>query len=191
MTDEVSRQTDEELVRLVQSGRAEVFNLIVGRYEKKMENYAHHFLCDKDDISDLLQEIFIKVYKNIKSFDATRKFSPWIYRIAHNEFVNALKRNHKKALPLFDSDVLFPQGKIKPVFPEADREDQKRTVNKFLDGLEMKYREPLMLYYIEELSYKEIADVLRIPVTTVGVRIKRAKDAVKKKTCKEALGPDY
>jgi RNA polymerase sigma-70 factor, ECF subfamily len=191
MIQEFSYQPDEDLVRLVQEGKAEFFNLLVNRYENKMENYARHFLCDKDDISDLLQDIFIKTYKNIKSFDATRKFSPWIYRIAHNEFVNALKRNHKRALPLFDSDVLFPLGKIKPTFLEADREDQKRTVNKFLDGLQMKYREPLMLYYIEELSYKEIADVLMIPVTTVGVRIKRAKEAIKKKADKEAFDINY
>jgi RNA polymerase sigma-70 factor, ECF subfamily len=178
---DVSNLSDEEIARFVQSGKIEFFDILMTRYEKKMQNYARNFLSDKDDINDVLQEVFIKTYKNIKSFDAGRKFSSWLYRIAHNEFVNALKKRSKRPLPLFDLDVFFPQyAKEKDSLPDQiDRKEMKETVEKFLSKIDAKYREPIMLFYIEELSYKEIADVMQIPVSTVGIRIKRGKDLIK------------
>jgi RNA polymerase sigma-70 factor, ECF subfamily len=178
---DLSKLSDEEIVRFVQQGQAEFFNTLIARYERKMNNYARNFLSDKEDINDVLQEVFIKTYKNIKSFDAERKFSSWIYRIAHNEFVNALKKRSKRPLPLFDLDVFFPQhiNEKNSLSAQIDQKDMKETVNKFLDKLDVKYKEPIILFYIEELSYKEIADVMQIPISTVGIRIKRAKDIIK------------
>ena len=88
--------TDEQIVMKVQAGDTESFRVLVERYEPKMHRYAKRFLFAADDAKDLLQEIFIKTYVNIKSFDSERRFSPWIYRIAHNEFVNALKKKEKR-----------------------------------------------------------------------------------------------
>lgn len=181
MEQDISLQKDEEIVRQVQSGKIDSFNILILRYEKKMRTYARNFLSDQDEISDVLQEIFIKTYKNIKSFDAERKFSSWLYRIAHNEFVNALKKKNKKTLPLFDLDVFLPQHvkEEKSITKEIDQKKMKEIMKKFLDKLEPKYKEPIVLYYFEDLSYKEIADVMQIPVATVGIRIKRAKDILK------------
>ena len=180
MEEDFSNLQDEEIVRLVQSGKAEPFNFLIIRYEKKIENYARHFLSDKEEINDALQEIFIKAYKNIKSFDAERKFSSWLYRIAHNEFINALKRKSKKTLPLIDFDVFFPfQSQKNAVSEELDRQENRKIVDEFLNRLEIKYKEPVVLYYLDDLSYREIADILHIPIGTVGVRIKRAKDIMK------------
>src|ERR1700727_2292342 len=100
-------QTDEEIAVLVQNGDAEAFRVIMERYEPKMTRYAKRFLFGADDAKDLLQEVFIKTYVNIKSFDPERRFSPWIYRIAHNEFVNALKKKKKdrENVSLFYVDI--------------------------------------------------------------------------------------
>ena len=84
-------RTDEEIAALVQAGDQAVFGLLLERYEEKLMRYAKKFIPDQDDANDIVQEIFIKAYINIKSFDIKRKFSPWIYRIAHNEFLNAIK----------------------------------------------------------------------------------------------------
>jgi RNA polymerase sigma-70 factor, ECF subfamily len=178
---DISNLSDEEIAHFVQQGEIDFFNTLISRYEKKMNNYARNFLSDKEDINDVLQEVFIKAYKNIKSFDTGRKFSSWLYRIAHNEFVNALKKRSKRPLPLFDLDVFFPQHtKEKNGLQEQiDQKDMKETVNKFLGKLDVKYKEPIILFYIEELSYKEIADVMQVPVSTVGIRIKRGKDIIK------------
>lgn len=181
MGQEWQDKKDEEIVKLIQSGRVELFKLLIKRYEGKIGRYARKFLYNRDDINDVLQEIFIKTYINIKSFDTARKFSPWIYRIAHNELVNALKKNKKKLLPLLDLDIFLPYNisREDSFNKENDLRDIKKIINRCLDQLEPKYREPIVLYYVEGQSYKEIADIMQIPVSTVGVRIKRGKQAMK------------
>jgi RNA polymerase sigma-70 factor, ECF subfamily len=168
--------TDEEIAGRVQSGDIEAFALLVDRYEKKISRYAKKFLSHPDDIKDIVQDVFVKAYINIKSFDVQRKFSPWIYRIAHNEFVNALKKSKASKLSFMDFDVLFPH----PVAKEAadsdvDRADLRRILDGCLQDVPAKYREPLVLYYFEDLAYREIADIMRLPVSTVGIRLQRGK----------------
>jgi RNA polymerase sigma-70 factor (ECF subfamily) len=173
-------KSDEELARLMQSGKTELFSLLIERYEKKIGRYARKFLADSDDINDVLQEIFIKVYVNIKSFDTTRKFSSWIYRIAHNELVNALKKREKRIFPIFNLDVFLPYNLSKDDFnKDIQTLDIKKTIDICLKKLELKYREPIILFYLDGLSYKEISEILRVPISTVGIRIKRAKEKMK------------
>ena len=102
--------TDEQVVRMVQSGKVESFGILVKRYQAKMLRYARKFLFNYHDIEDLVQEVFIKAYTNIQSFDASRKFSSWLYRIAHNQFINAIKKKGKEAVPFFDLDILLPRS---------------------------------------------------------------------------------
>jgi RNA polymerase sigma-70 factor (ECF subfamily) len=189
MEQEFSLLKDEDIARQVQFGQIDSFNILINRYEKRMKNYARNFLSDREDVNDVLQEIFLKAYKNIKSFDADRKFSSWLYRIAHNEFVNVLKKRNKKTLPLFDLDVFFPQyvKDGKDLTEEIDQKKMQEIIGKFTNKLEQKYREPIILYYFEDLSYKEISDVMQIPVSTVGIRIKRAKEVLKLVCQKEGI----
>ena len=172
--------TDEEISKKVQSGDIESFGILVKRYEEKLMRYARKFLSDKRDIEEIVQEVFIKSYINIKGFDSSRKFSSWIYRIAHNELVNCIKKKRRNPLFYFDLDVLFPHFISKEsIEEEINKKEVKEIINKCLDKISIKYKEPLFLYYFEELSYKEISDVLRIPISTVGVRIKRGKKIIK------------
>ena len=107
---ELSERNDEEVATQVQKGDIESFRVLVERYEPKMTRYAKRFFFDGDEGKDLVQEVFIKAYVNIQSFDASRRFSPWIYRIAHNEFVNNIKKRQKERnnVSIFDFDLLFP-----------------------------------------------------------------------------------
>jgi RNA polymerase sigma-70 factor (ECF subfamily) len=173
--------SDEEIARVVQSGDVDVFGVLIKRYEKKMLRYAKKFLFDYDDAEDIVQEVFLKAYINIQSFDTGRKFSSWLYRIAHNEFINAIKKKKRQPLSFFDPDTLFPR----PVSKEnADTRAKERELSHMLDKclnkLDAKYREPLILYYFEEMSYREIADVLRVPIATVGIRLQRGKKIMRK-----------
>ena len=178
-------QKDEEVAAIVQGGDTEAFRILVERYDQKMSRYARRFLFDGDEAKDLVQDVFIKAYVNIRGFDIERRFSPWIYRIAHNEFVNALKKKkHDRAnVSLFDFDVLFPHIRLTAA-ETADSDIKQHELKNLLDGsldkIPQKYKEPLILYYFEDMDYKEIADVLRIPVSTVGVRLQRGKVMLKK-----------
>ncbi len=172
--------TDEEIAEKVQKGNTEAFGELVDRYERKLMFYGRRFLSDADDIADLVQEVFVKAYVNIRSFNVKMRFSPWIYRIAHNEFVNALKKKSRSPFSFFDVDVLFPHPVSEERLEDSyDSELLKDMCEKFLNRLDPKYREPIILRYYEDFDYKEIADILRIPVSTVGVRIARGKKILK------------
>lgn len=177
----LANKTDEEIASLVQSGDNEIFGVLVERYEEKILRYARRFLL-KSEAEDIVQEVFIKAYVNIKSFDTKRKFSPWIYRIAHNEFINAIKKKSRESLLLFfDADTIFPHPVAKETADgELSQREMKEMLEKNLEKIPSKYSEPLILFYFEELSYEEIAEILRIPISTVGVRLKRGRAALKK-----------
>ncbi len=172
--------TDEDLASKVQKGDLEAFSVLLERYRPKILRYGNKFLLQPGDIEDVTQDIFLKAYQNIQSFDTSRKFSPWIYRIGHNEFINLGKKRKGEPLDFFDFDTFFPHPQS-PDTAEKDFDEQvtKTAVNNFLDQLPVKYREPVVLYYIEGLDYKDIADILHIPIGAVGVRLNRAKKKLK------------
>jgi RNA polymerase sigma-70 factor (ECF subfamily) len=174
--------TDESIALKVQNGDAELFGELVERYQAKLLRYGRKFLSNADDAQDIVQDIFIKSYQNIQSFDTSRRFSPWIYRIAHNEFVNALKKHATRRVVFeFDMDTVFPHLAAPETADSAALErDLRATLEGHLDKLDAKYREPLILYYLESMDYKEISDILQIPVSTVGVRLARARAQLKK-----------
>jgi len=173
--------TDESIAIKVQKGESQAFGLLVERYEPKLMRYARRFLIENEDAKDLIQDIFIKTYTNLNGFDTKRSFSSWIYRIAHNEFINAIKKKKTEPIPFFDPDEFFPHpiAKERPD-QEIDAKQLHEIMEKSLNLLDAKYREPLVLYYYEDLDYKQISEVMRIPISTVGVRIRRAKDALQK-----------
>lgn len=175
--------TDEELASFVQQGQKERFGELMRRYGPKLFRYGRQFLKDVDNIEDVVQDVFIKTYQNINSFDISQRFSPWIYRIAHNTYINAIKKQNLGPLYLFDFDTIMSHTAVEedPAVKEREQKEIKEIVEKGLSQIETKYREILVLYYIEDLSYKEIADILQVPIGTVGVRVMRAKKILKDK----------
>ncbi len=178
---EAITSSDESIVREVQTGATDAFGVLVERYEDKMKRYARRFLFGYDEAEDVVQEVFLKAYINIYSFDATRKFSSWLYRIAHNEFINAIKKKGKEPVPFFDPDSLFPHPVAsEQTDSEITKQETAQQLEKCLDKIDAKYREVLVLYYFEDLNYQQIADILQLPPATVGVRLKRGRGKMKK-----------
>jgi RNA polymerase sigma-70 factor (ECF subfamily) len=175
-------ETDEQIAQRVQAGETDAFSELVSRYQEKLMRYGRKFLSEPEDAQDVVQETFIKAYENMQSFDASRRFSPWLYRIAHNEFVNALKkRASRPTIFTIDFDTLFPHLRAEERSDsDALERDTRRMLDEHLSKLDPKYREPLILYYLEGMEYREISDILMIPVSTVGVRLARARAALKK-----------
>jgi len=175
-------KTDETIAMEVQKGDATSFGVLMQRYEAKLARYGRKFIADSDDIKDLVQDVFIKAYVNMQSFDADRKFSPWIYRIAHNEFVNAIKKKKGRiTFSLSDFDTILPHPMAKEdIESDAQRKELRAMLERSVQALDPKYREPLVLYYFEDMDYKEIGEVLQMPVSTVGIRLQRGKGMLKK-----------
>lgn len=166
--------SDEDIARQVQAGDVNAFGELVDRYEGKLKRYGRKFLGNPDDIDDIVQDVFLRAYQNIQGFDVSRRFSPWIYRIAHNRYVNALRSG--KRLMFVTIDEVFPHPRAKEqTDTELQRSETKEMVNAWISELVPSDREILLLYYDGELDYNAISDVLRIPVSTVGVRLMRAR----------------
>ncbi len=176
----MEEKTDEDLVALAQKGDILSFSVLVNRYEKKLLRYGKRFLFNYENIEDAVQVIFVKVYENINSFQTTKKFSPWIYRIAHNHFINIIRKTKKEPFLFFDADVIFSFSNKKDVLKEIKDEEELKEIECYLKSISAKYREVVVLYYFEDKSYKEIADILSIPISTVGIRLKRGREQIKK-----------
>jgi len=174
-----SELSDEQLAKLTQKSDVGAFGFLIEKYQEKIKRYIKRFL-QGEEMEDICQNVFLKTFKNIKSFNTKLKFSTWLYRIAHNELVNFLKK--KKTLPLLDFDVFFPhlQGGRKDIETETEKKMLLEMFEKCFEKLEPKYKEVITLYYISKFSYQEIAEITNSPTSTVGIRIKRAKIILKK-----------
>lgn len=172
--------TDEHIAHLVQSGDKEAFGVLIERYEKKMTRYANKFLYNYQDREDAIQDVFIKAYQNIQSFRTTERFSPWLYRVAHNTFLNVVRKQRREKVSFFDTDQLFAAN-IPDENEQALREqtNDREILDQCLSELDVKYREILVLFYFEEKSYEEIASIVQIPKATVGVRLRRGREQMK------------
>lgn len=170
--------TDEQLVGMVVSGKKELFYHLVKRYETKLARYIFTITNRKNDVDDVLQNVFLKAYKNLPTFDNHLKFSSWIYRIAHNESVNFIGSGFiQKFISMPD---WFDMGTKDNTEEELDNRQIKKQLKNCVEKLDLKYKEPLVLFYYEEKTYEEISDILRIPTRNVGVLLHRGKLQVKK-----------
>jgi RNA polymerase sigma-70 factor (ECF subfamily) len=143
-----------------------------------------------EEIEDLLQDIFIKVYKNLNSFDQDLKFSSWIYRIAHNEVISSfrLKKRRPWHYPGEENNIELT-NLVSEVNIEKEINDKltRENIEKLLDRLDEKYSEVLILKYFEEKDYQEISDILKKPLGTVATLLNRAKKEFKKEVEKNNI----
>lgn len=171
--------SDEELVTLTLQERSH-YGYLVERYEARLARYIRRLgVRDPEDQRDVLQEVFIKAYRNLNSFDTKLSFSSWIYRIAHNEAVSWFRKY--KVRPeghlIADSDeVLALVGSEEESAAEQfDRSVNAEEVKMALSSIDEKYRQVLVLRFFEHKEYEEISDILKLPVGSVGTLIHRGK----------------
>ncbi len=174
----LSNMTDEQLVETIRENDSETYSQIIKRYEIKISHYLRKFINDADELEDVLQDVFIKAYRNLFAFDTSKKFSSWIYRIAHNEAVNHLKKNTKIKVSLDEVEYKIVDEKI-DLNGHVDKMFLKNKISEIMGNIELKYREPLILFYFEQKTYEEISDILRMPISTVGTLISRGKKMLK------------
>ncbi len=183
--DTIKKKLDKELVSLTLKNQ-DFFVYIMERYQEKLFYYIRKISnLDKEDIEDLLQEIFIKAYQNLNAFDPNMKFSSWIYRIAHNQTIDHFRKTKSRPQIAFLEQDIKEEilNNVKSDFDikkEIEKKETKREVLDILNNLDDKYKEVLMLKFIEEKDYKEISDILKKPIGTVSTLINRAKKQFKK-----------
>ena len=174
--------TDESIVAKVTSGDIDAYAEIMARYELKLHRYVVYLIHNQTMADDVVQDTFIKTYQNLKGFNPKYKFSSWIYRIAHNEAMNAIKKERHTAD--YDINELHDTGYDQQIEELIDSDILKEHVHGCLDKLDPKYREVIQLIYFERMKYDEVSDILQVPTSTIGVWLSRAKNRLKE-TCKQ------
>jgi RNA polymerase sigma-70 factor (ECF subfamily) len=180
INDSLKHLEDGEIVELVRSGRTEGYGELVSRYQKRLVLYVHHLIGMTEEAEDIVQNVFVKAYQNLDSFDTSRKFSSWIYRIAHNEAVNYLKKRSRRRLVSWE-DITTSKDKLETADTEKSPEElwisQELEVEmkQAIEKLPLKYQKVLTLRYYMDKSYKEISVIIDKPQNTVGTLLNRAK----------------
>lgn len=167
---------DTELVRRTLSGERRAFGILVDRYQSPVYGLALRMIGDRDEAEDVAQATFLKAFEKLGTYDTRYKFFSWLYRIAHNEAVNAaLRRGRVERL---GDEVASSDG------PD-DRIDIQDILEAALQELSMDHRSVLVLKHLEGMSYEEVAAVLGIPEKTVKSRLFSARmtlrDVLKKR----------
>ncbi|MEJ2722280.1 MAG: RNA polymerase sigma factor, partial [bacterium] len=141
-----------------------------------------------DEVEDVLQEVFIKVFNGLRGFRGDAKLSTWIYRIARNEAVNAARKVRPSGPAAEDIDLPAPEVS-RPDARYGD-EDRRRYLERCLGRLEENYRVVLELRYMGEMSYQDIADATGIPIGTVKTYIHRAKAELRRVMTRRRIAGD-
>jgi RNA polymerase sigma-70 factor, ECF subfamily len=169
---------DNGLVRRTLEGDRDAFGVLVERYQAQVFTIAWRMLGVKEEAEDVAQAAFLKAYEKLSTFDPRYKFFSWIYRIAHNESVNAIERRSR--MQALDEGLESADG-------HADSPDLPELVQKCLSKLAVHHRSILVLKYVQELPYEEIGAILGIPAKTVKSRLFSARAMLREIMSREGL----
>jgi RNA polymerase sigma-70 factor (ECF subfamily) len=172
---------DLSLVQAILRGDENAFRLLVERYQRSVYNIAWRMVRNDEDARDLTQETFVRVFRGIRTFDQTRTFSTWLFRIATNLCIDHHRKRKMRTVSIDGS----PPGEedrapisLPDPGPRPDRLHEVTSlaekIDAYLERLSPAYRAVLHLRYREQLSYEEMAEALDIPLGTVKARLHRA-----------------
>ena len=174
--------TDLELVNL-SLVQADNFAFLVDRYKLKLAAYIKRLTnVDEDDLEDILQEVFIKVYLNLNEFNKDLKFSSWIYRITHNQVISRHRKIQARpeGYKVIIDDALVNSLRAEvDIKGDIDKQILQKAVNDVLNRIHKKYRDVVILKFLEEKSYQEISDILKKPTGTIASLMNKAKKEFK------------
>jgi len=175
--------TDEEIVRRTLADK-DAFALLIERYEAKLARYLERLgVSVREDREDVLQNAFIKAYRNMNSFDPTLAFSSWMYRIVHNEAMSFFRKKRIRPQVILDDEggaiIAELEDEQADTAALAELRLSHDELVKALAVLAPQYRDVLTLRFFEDRSYAEMSDILEVPVGTVSTLLHRAKRALR------------
>ncbi len=179
-------ETDEQLLARLRAGDRSVFGALVRRYERELFGYLRRYVGDDDLADDVFQNTFIAVFRKIGQYEPGRAARPWLYAVATNQAIDALRKRNRQGDRSADARTApDEEGEPRPLFElvpapgpgpgeVADRAEQAELVRAAVDRLPDLLRQVVVLAYFQGLKYRDIADALDIPVGTVKSRLHAA-----------------
>jgi RNA polymerase sigma-70 factor, ECF subfamily len=187
-TERVAKETDKELVRRVQNGDRDAFDLLFSRYQHKIVNLVGRYLRDSEDVQDVVQEAFIKAFRALPRFRGESAFYTWLYRIAINTAKNHIVARSRRPpgvdVELEDAEHYDGADALRDLEnPEAEmaRDQLSAEINSAIADLPDDLRSAVTLREFDGLTYEQIAEIMECPVGTVRSRIFRAREAIDKR----------
>ena len=165
--------SDEQLIADYLAGDEKSLEILIKRYLKPIYSFCFRLVGDRQEAEDLTQEVFVKMWRNLKRFNRNKKFKTWIFTIAKNTCFDFLRK--KKKISILSLEKYFYLADFNPLPNEVfEKEGLKKKIQEVIKDLSFKTREVLNLYYNNGLTLKEIAEVLEEPINTVKSRHLRA-----------------
>jgi RNA polymerase sigma-70 factor (ECF subfamily) len=190
-------RTDGELVAAARGGSQEACRELIERYERPVFSLVVRMVRDPATAEDLAQDVFLKMYRHLAAYDPARKFSSWLFKIAHNATIDHLRRRSNEAVSLdapgdeepgaWRAEIADPAGES----PEAAlrRGELGEALERAVAGLRPAVREVVLLRFREDLAYEEIAEVTGLPLGTVKTFIFRGRKEMARVLSLEGWGP--
>ncbi|HCU70567.1 MAG TPA: hypothetical protein DIC35_02290 [Candidatus Moranbacteria bacterium] len=175
--------TDNELVELAKKN-PDIFGKLVEKYQQPLYRYVRRIsYFAEDDARDIVQDVFIKIYLSLNIFDADFKFSTWAYQITRNATIDAIrkKQSRPQTLCLEETDVARIMRADDDIQISLETQDDMEKMKKIIDELPYKYREVIILRFLEDKDYEEIMDIIKKPKGTVAALLNRGKKMIKDK----------
>jgi len=178
---------DDKLVKQAKKGNNDAFNKLVSKYREQLHFHIGKMIRDREQVEDLVQEVFMKAFDNLESYNTQYAFSTWIYRIATNHTIDYLRKKKLKTLSINDP-VTTKDGEMNVQLPDENfetdraiiRKQRKKMIESAISNLPEKYRDVIRMRHMEEMSYQEISDELDLPLGTVKAHIFRAREMLYK-----------
>jgi RNA polymerase sigma-70 factor (ECF subfamily) len=172
--------SDEQLIAKFQLGDLQAYDILVRRYKDQLLNFVYRFVGNRTDAEDIVQETFLRVYKNKHMYKEIAKFSTWVYTIAGNLAKTELRR--RKRHKIFSVSNFVNEEKDYDI-PDHDHSPEKKVdsaiqegiIQKAIEKLPAKFKEVIILRDIQGFAYEEISQILNIPLGTVKSRVNRGR----------------
>lgn len=184
----MSKEDINQLIKRAIEGDQKAYEAILKRYKIGIHNMIYQMIKNREETEDLVQETFVKAFNSLNSYNDQYAFSTWLYKIAFNHCIDAIRKKKLKTLPL-DKPIQLREGEVRHQIsdnshsPEGDFlfAEKRDLIQKTIDTLPERYRTAIILRHQQERSYEEISQILKIPLGTVKARIFRAREMLKKK----------
>jgi len=184
---------DQALIKKTLRGDRRAFEELMRKYEKKIYSFVVRMVRNEDTAVDLTQDFFFKIFTVLDKYNFEYKFSTWAYRICYNLVIDHIRKNQAAVDSLDDESVtsrdLLESGNVsrEDGFKALALSETRDYVWRVVDQIPLKFRELILLRYIQDLKYEEIAEITALPVGTVKNRIFKAKEILKQEMEKDGM----
>ena len=179
---------ESNLVEQVKNGNTNAFRFIVANHQRLVAHIVGRIVLDHDEIQDVCQEVFIRVYQRINEFRGESRFSTWIASIAYHQCLNHLRKKRRLNEIAYEEDATVDNLTTDTSTEQiVENNETKRLLKQVVESLPLAYRTVITLFYLEEFSYAEIEQITRMPEGTVKSNLFRARAILKEKLMNTSL----